>query len=137
MYLKSTIPQHMKDTQLGIQLEFSFGRVTVHDDYFYVIMNEGVTVKPSFNDVLIALAETHFANKDFIYITHRIYSYAIDPTIYLKTTQIENLKGFIVVSPNKDFNQAQNIEKLFFSKPFKVLNTMEEALNEKDRMLNK
>jgi hypothetical protein len=127
----------MKNLQLGIQLEFSFGKVTVHDDYIYVIMDEGVTVQPSFNDVLIAIAESYFPEKDFIYITHRIYSYAIDPTIYLKTSQIKNLKGFIVVSPNKDFKEAHNIEKLFFCKPFKVYHTMEEALIQKDIMLYK
>lgn len=125
----------MKEIQQGYQLDFSFGKVTVYEDYVHVIMNEGVTVTPNFNDVLIALAETHFADRDFVYITHRIYSYSIDPTIYLKTVKIKNLKGFIVVSPNKDFNDAQNIEKLFFCKPFALFATMEEALIHKDIML--
>jgi len=126
----------MKELQLGIQIEFSFGKVTVYDDYVYVIMDEGVTVNTNFNDVLIAIADTHFAGRNFIYITHRIYSYAIDPTIYLKTAKVKNLKGFIVVSPNKDFNDAQNIEKLFFCKPFALFATMEEALIHKDILLS-
>ncbi len=62
------------------------------------IMHEGVNVSPDYNDALLQVAETYFKNKPFVYITHRINSYSVDPKIYHETSKIKSLKGFAVVS---------------------------------------
>ena len=98
-------------------LSFSFGKVTIYDNYLVFVMNEGITVTPEYNDVLVDIADTYFSNKNFVYITHRINSYSVDPNIYFKTSQIKNLIGFAVVTGDKIYRDNISLEKTFFSKP--------------------
>ena len=127
---------HMTMTQpLEHHLSLSFGEITVYKDYIYTVMNEGITVQPNFNDILLAVAEIYYSDREFVYITHRINSYSIDPIIYLETSKIKNLKGFIAICPNKSLIQSFKVEKLFFNKPFAVYQTLEEALEFKDELL--
>lgn len=118
------------------QVTLSFCELTLHDDYVYVIMNEGITVKPEHNDILKVLALTYFADKNFVYISHRLYSYSVDPLIYLETQKIPNLKGFVVVNSHRNSNNP-DVEKLFFSKPFEVVETLDKAFARKNKLLNK
>ena len=110
------------------ELKFDFCNMNIYDNYMVVVMNEGVTINPSHNKILLNIVDTYFNNKNFVYITHRINSYSVDPAIYFETSKIKNLVGFAVVS--KDYKAKSNaeIEKLFFNKPFEVFNTLEEAV---------
>ncbi|MEO6346829.1 MAG: hypothetical protein ABIO60_02875 [Aquaticitalea sp.] len=109
-------------------LKFDFCEMHIYDNYLVVVMNEGITVTPDQNQVLLNVSETYFKNKNFVYITHRLHSYAVDPAIYFETAKIENLLGFAVVS--KDFKAKSNaeVEKLFFKKPFEIFDTVKEAV---------
>ena len=108
-------------------LNFKFGQMTIFNNYVVTVMKEGINVTPDYNEDLIKVTNTYFIDKPFVYITHRINSYSVDPKIYLETSKIENLKGFAVVS--KDYKAKVNaqIEKLFFNKPFETFVTLEEA----------
>lgn len=110
-------------------LKFDFCDMYIYSNYMVVVMKEGITISPDRNRILINIAETYFLNKKFVYITHRIHSYAVDPAIYIETSKIQNLIGFAVVS--KDFKAKSNadIERLFLKKPFEVFNTLEEAVS--------
>lgn len=102
------------------ELKFDFCNMNIYDNYMVVVMNEGVTINPSHNKILLNIVDTYFNNKNFVYITHRINSYSVDPAIYFETSKIKNLVGFAVVS--KDYKAKSNaeIEKLFFNKPFEI-----------------
>lgn len=116
--------------------KLDFCNVTIFEDYIYVVMNEGITVIPEYNDILINLSDKYFKGVDFVYVTHRIHSYSVNPTIYLETSKIENLKGFVVVtSESLEENPNPKLEKLFFDKPFSIFNTLEEALIWKNKIL--
>ena len=117
-------------------LSLSFGEITVFKDYIYTVMNEGITVQPNFNDILLAVAEIYYSDRDFVYVTHRIHSYSIDPIIYLETSKIKNLKGIIAICPNKSLIESFRIEKLFFEKPFAVYQSLDEALAYKEDLLS-
>jgi hypothetical protein len=117
-------------------LSLSFGEITVYNDYVYTVMNEGITVSPNLNDILLAVAEIYYSDREFVYITHRINSYSIDPIVYIETSKIKNLKGFIAVCPNKSLIESFRIEKLFFEKPFAVYQTLDEALAYKEELLS-
>ena len=109
-------------------LKFDFCELHIHDTYVVVIINEGVTIMPKHNNVLINVVETYFHKKEFVYISHRVNSYAVDTSTYLETSKIMNLKGFAVVS--KDFKAKSNVEveKLFLAKPFETFDSLEEAV---------
>ncbi|WP_027126873.1 hypothetical protein [Gelidibacter mesophilus] len=111
-------------------LRFDFCDIHIYEDYMIVIINEGLTVLPKHNNLLKEVVEVFFYKKDFVYITHRINSYAVDPTTYIETSKIKNLKGFAVVS--KDFKAKSNaeIEKLFLhNKPFEIFHDLQDAVS--------
>jgi len=109
-------------------LKYDFCTMHLYDTYLVVEINEGVHVTPSHNDVLVEISEKHYKNKPFVYLTNRVNSYSVDPAIYSKTSQINNLTGFAVIS--KDYKAKSNaeIEKLFLNKPFEIFDSLSEAV---------
>ncbi|MEZ4803132.1 MAG: hypothetical protein R2797_10190 [Gelidibacter sp.] len=117
-------------------LKFDFCEMYIYDNYLVVVMNEGVTITPAHNQILLNIVDTYYKDKNFVYISHRLHSYSVDPAIYFETSKIKNLLGFAVVS--KDYKAKTNaeIEKLFLDKPFEVFNTIEEAVSWANSILN-
>lgn len=109
-------------------LKFDFCEMHIYDNYLVNIINEGVTISPEHNQVLLNVVDTYYRDKKFVYITHRLKSYAVDPKTYFETSKISNLKGFAVVS--KDYKAKTNaeVEKLFFAKPFEIFDTLSDAI---------
>jgi len=81
------------------------------------------------------MVKNHFQNKAFVYITHRIHSYSVDPTVYLETVKIPNLVALAVVSDDPIQKSQTKVEKTFFKKEFRQFNDMESALAWKDEVL--
>ncbi len=115
---------------------FDFCTLKVYSDYVLAVMNEGITVSPEHNDILIEISKKHFSNKNFVYMTHRVNSYSVNPEVYFKTAQIANLSGFIVISNSPLQEHQTRIEKMFFNKPFQKFDTIEEAIIWKNVLLN-
>ncbi|BAO77551.1 hypothetical protein [Winogradskyella sp. PG-2] len=101
--------------------------MSVHNNYLVVVMKEGVNITPEHNKFLLEVTNNHFSNKPFVYITHRVNSYSVDPKIYFETSKIENLRGFAVVSSNYKAKINAQIEQMFFNKPFEIFATLDEA----------
>ncbi len=116
-------------------LTFDFCKMSIYNNYVVVVMNEGVNITPEHNTVLIEVTETYFLDKPFVYITHRINSYSVDPKIYFETAKIKNLKGFAVVSSNYQAKTNAKIEQMFFDKPFEIFNTLEDAFKWSDKLI--
>ncbi|MGV8812591.1 MAG: hypothetical protein ACOH2D_00640 [Gelidibacter sp.] len=111
-------------------LKFDFCEMHIYDCYLIVIINEGLVVEPKHNSVLKNVADAYFKNRSFVYITHRINSYSVDPATYIETSKICNLKGFAVVS--KDFKAKSNVEveKLFLNnKPIETFDDLNAAVS--------
>lgn len=111
------------------ELKYSFGKVYIYDNYIIAIMNEGITVTPDLNDVLENISEQYFPHKNFVYITHRINSYAVDPNIYFRTSKIKNLVGFAVVTGKKIVIDNTELESVFITKPFKTFKKLDDAID--------
>jgi len=110
-------------------ISYSFGKVEIYPNYLVMVINEGETVKPKYNDKLVELSKSEFKNRPFGYITHRKNSYGVDPKIYIETSRIENLMAFAVVT-NEQLNISNTeIEKLFLKKPFQVFDDIENAVD--------
>ena len=110
-------------------LSLDYGDIELFDNYLIATMHQGITVKPEYNQELVTLATTHFSGKPFAYITNRKNSYAVDPSIYYKTSKIENLVAFAVVSKNPIAEKTVAVEKIFLDKPFQLFTEMDEAIN--------
>lgn len=113
---------------MRVLLSYDFGKIKVFDNYIISVMNEGVTVTSEVNKIINKMIDQYFPNKNFIYIAHRIHSYAVDPTVYKEISQIKNLAGVAVVSANRIALNNAEMEKIFTTKPFEIFYTIEEAI---------
>ncbi|MCB0465021.1 MAG: hypothetical protein KDC78_04995 [Aequorivita sp.] len=117
-------------------LHFEFGEIRVFENFVVVVMKEGITVKPEYNDDLEDISKKYYKGKKFGYITYRKNSYAVNPLVYLKTSEIENLAAFAVVSANGLKASNLEIEKRFLKKPLKHFTNMDEAKNWVNELVN-
>lgn len=67
--------------------------------------------------------------KPYAYISHRIHSYSVDPTVYIDAAKQEGLEAIAVVSENPITSTNVLIEKQFFNQPFESFTTIEGAKN--------
>lgn len=116
-------------------LTFDFCEMTIYNNYVVTVIKEGANILPNYNDVLLEVTKNHFSNKPFIYITHRVNSYSVDPKIYYETVKIKNLIGFAVVSSNYQAKINAQIEQMFFTKPFEIFTTLDEAFEWADGII--
>lgn len=108
-------------------LKYSFCTIEVYNDYVISYINKEHHLTPDQNKVLEDIAIDYFKDRPFVYITHRKHSYSVDPSIYLKTSKIENLVGFAVVAEVLLSKGNAEIEKLFLDKPFEIFESLEDA----------
>ncbi|MGH1388271.1 STAS/SEC14 domain-containing protein [Kordia sp.] len=104
------------------------GKVEIYENYMLAQLNEGITLNIESVGEIISIAHTHFPTQPFAYITIRKNSYAVDPMLYLKVFEIENLKAIAIVSDKFIDNHNVKIEKHFFNKPMNIFKTKEEAI---------
>ncbi|AIY13805.1 hypothetical protein [Cellulophaga baltica] len=104
------------------------GMVQVYDDYMVAIFAEGATITLERAYQIIGIAEIHFREKNFGYISLRKNSYALDPTVYSYIREIENLKAFAVVSVKEIDMHNFKIEKLFYKNSMKFFIEFDNAL---------
>ena len=109
-------------------LHFEFGEIRIFENYVIVLMKEGITVKPEHNEDLKMIGNTYYRGKKFGYITYRVNSYSVDPLVYIETSKIENLVAFAVVVIEDGMKISNvDIEKLFYTKPFRVFHDLDRA----------
>jgi hypothetical protein len=106
-----------------------FCAISFYDKHMVVVMNEGITVTQPLHDILVEKAMSYYKNAPFVYLTHRVNSYAVDTSVYSKTSQLENLMGFGVISKNYLAKSNAEIEKLFLKKPFKIFDNLDDAID--------
>ncbi|GGD94621.1 hypothetical protein [Planktosalinus lacus] len=109
--------------------KYNFGELSIFDNFIIAVIKEGVNLTIDDNESLIDVAEKYFKNRPFAYITNRIYSYSVNPKIYLETSKIENLVAFAVVSQNNLSISNAEFEKQFLTKPHKSFNKLIDAIN--------
>ncbi|EDP95252.1 STAS/SEC14 domain-containing protein [Kordia algicida OT-1] len=104
------------------------GEVEIYEEYMLAQLNEGITLNLETANELMKIAKKHFPREPFAYITIRRNSYAVDPMMYLKVFEIENLKAIAIVSDKFIDNHNIKIEKHFFNKPMSIFKTLTEAI---------
>lgn len=107
---------------------FDFCILKFYDNYVISIINEGVTVSKDISDKISNAALDYYQGKPFVYITHRIHSYSVDPNVYTDVSKIKNLAGFVVVSESKMSIKNALLEKIFLNKPFQIFTSLEDAI---------
>ena len=116
-----------RDSELIKKYKVDIGSVEVFENYMIANLNEGITLTIDTAIELIYIADIHFSTQDFIYITCRKNSYAVDPTLYTKVAEIPTLKGIAIVSDKIVDRNNLNVERLFFDKPMMLFESVTDA----------
>lgn len=120
-------------------LETEIGRFEYYHNCVVGQVNEGahVTFETAIEPLQVG-AQVFGYGKDFVYISHRIHSYSIDPTSYYEAARIfPNFKGLAIVAKNKRRRTLANLERLFMKQPIKVFDNFEGAFTWADELLKK
>lgn len=110
------------------EYQLEVGTVQVYDNYMVSLFEEGATLTLERAYQILGIAEIHFREKDFGYISYRKHSYAVDPTVYTYLRGLDNLKAFAIVSVKEIDMHNFKIEKLFYKKPMKFFIEFDNAL---------
>ncbi|NER15754.1 hypothetical protein [Spongiivirga citrea] len=117
-------------------IEIDICSIQVYKSYSIVNIKEGATVKPGDEAIFKRLIAEYYGDKPFVYISHRVHSYAIDPIIYKEISKIETLLGYAVVDEKSKMYSSAQVEKLFYDKAFEIFNDLDEAKEWAKKMLN-
>ncbi|WP_335964436.1 STAS/SEC14 domain-containing protein [Galbibacter sp. PAP.153] len=105
-----------------------FGYIEIYPNFAIGSMNDGIDLTLENISSLASLAEIHYRNKNFGYISLRKNSYAIDPALYAYIKEVENLKAVAIVSTKEIFKHNYKIEKYFYGKEMKLFRNIENAI---------
>ena len=119
------------------EVNLPFCHLKFYNNLVVSSINEGVALTQDLSDQIIEVALNHFVDQRFVYITHRINSYSVDPTVYFSVSQIENLLAFVVVSKQPISLQNTEIEKLFLDKTFELFEDLDTALSWSNKVIKK
>lgn len=109
------------------KVNMPFGSLELHDHFTIGIINEGEDLRSDQNISIIEACTNYYKNNNFGYISNRINSYSVDPTVYIKTSKLANLVAIAVVISDPAQKLSADIEKVFFAKPFEYFTSLLEA----------
>ncbi|WP_299886563.1 hypothetical protein [uncultured Lacinutrix sp.] len=111
------------------QIELPYCSLKIEGQIIISIIKEGIHITEAVSKEIINTIKEYIKNKPFVYISHRLHSYSVDPITYLSISKINELLGFAVVSNNSLSLQNIEIEKLFLKKPFESFDLYDDAIN--------
>lgn len=127
--MNSTMTSHFKDKLvLKNTIVHKAATVYFYDNFVVVEVNEGITLSYASGFSLLVSGLKHLGTKPWIYVSHRINSYAVVPTDYKYLNRVPTLKGLVIINPNRAKKNTIELEQSFFKKPFMVANNFDEAL---------
>ncbi|MEL4309065.1 STAS/SEC14 domain-containing protein [Joostella sp. CR20] len=108
--------------------KLDFGYVEIYPKFAVGVINDGIDLSIENLSDLIAIADIHFRNEDFAYISLRKHAYAINPALYSYIKEIPNLKMIAVVSDKELYKHNFKIEKYFYGKEMKLFKDINSAV---------
>ena len=115
------------------EMNYKFGNVYIFDGFVISEINEGVSFSWDEHAQRIVTDVTNFTKCDgseLIYLSHRIFSYSLVPTDWLKFFRNSfELKGYGVIGYNNISFVNTVIENLFFKKKIRRFTTVEAAVD--------
>ena len=109
-------------------LKYPFCTIDVYENFVISTINKGFHLTPDKNKILEDIANDYFRDKPFVYISHRKYSYSVDPSIYIQTSKMKDLVGMAVVAKAPLSKGNAKVEKLFLNKPFEIFTNFDDAV---------
>jgi hypothetical protein len=108
--------------------DLGYSEVFVFENYLINQIREGETVVVAHAQTLRVMIDKHFKDRKMVYIANRVNSYAVNPLVYLKVAEIDNLKAMCIVADSDIKRNTAFYEKQFSAKPFEIFSNMNEAI---------
>ena len=117
--------------------ELEFTRLEFYENFVISqLFEDSVLAQPQLNK-LIEECSAFYNYKQYVYISHRINNYNVDPMIYFKLPQAKGLVGIAIVSDSTaSLNMAQ-FEKRFAKLPFEVFLKLPNAIAWAEELVKK
>lgn len=118
-------------------IDTEIGKFDYYTNMVVAEVKEGVHVTIDHAmEPLQAGAEIFGYGTNFVYISHRLHSYSIDPTGYYEAASMfPNFKGLAIVATNRRRRMLANLERLFMKRPIRVFDNLEDAVEWADEFL--
>lgn len=112
------------------QIDLDFGTIKVHHNFLVAELKEGILLDVDSNHKLLEIGQAEFQGRPYGYISHRIFSYAVDPFVYVQSADFPSLKAIAVVSPLAIGRKSAEVERNFFKDKgaFEIFANFEEAV---------
>ncbi len=111
--------------------------IFIFDNYVINQIREGIDIQPHHNDDLNLIIQENFSDKNMVYISNRVNSYSVNPLIYPETESIPNLLAIAIVPETEAKRKSAEFERQFFDKPYEIFDTLVEAINWVEKILDK
>lgn len=112
-----------------IIVELDFSHIILTDTLLISEIRTGYNVDLESFEALKNLADSHFT-RPFIYISHRINPFSVDPMIYRKLATVNNMRGLAIVAYQPIQRNASKIEEYLIARNIAagIFSTMDEAM---------
>lgn len=108
-------------------LELEFSHLKFYDHYVISQLKEDVVFDRPQVQELIQVCNAFFKGRKYVYISHRVHNYNVNPTIYLQLQEAKNLSGIAIVSQKTSSLNMAAFEKNFAKVPFEVFLKLKDA----------
>ena len=114
--------------------QLDFATIHLYENYVISSIGEGVTLTQKQLDTFFEIFNTYYNEKPFVSIANRENDYSLDPNL-LKSKRHPSLVGIAVVCYNQQSKQTARFEKKFYSGPFEIFDSIEEAIDWSQELL--
>lgn len=125
----------MSEEELLESIELDFAQLKFYRSFVVSTIKEDVVFSQKNTADIIRICSTLYGTTKFVYISHRVNTYNVDPTIYLNLEKAVNIAGIAIVSKKNSSLTMGFFEKNFAKFPFEVFNDFELAVHWARRIL--
>ncbi|WP_290699169.1 hypothetical protein [Lacinutrix sp.] len=104
-----------------------FCNLEINNQIVIATINEGIHLTLDMSEEIILAVFNSLGDKPTIYITNRVNSYSVDPTLYSSLIKVKNIKGFGIVIHENNTSKSVEVESLFYKNKFEYFNSIKDA----------
>jgi len=110
-------------------IKLSFCTLDIRNRIVIATINEGIHLNYELSEEIILAVFNLIGDKPTVYITNRINSYSVDPTLYTEVSKVNNIIGFGIITTTEVISDVVQVEKLFYKNNFRLFNNTEDAIS--------
>jgi len=103
-------------------VKLSFCTLDIRNRIVIATINEGIHLNYELSEEIILAVFNLIGDKPTVYITNRINSYSVDPTLYTEVSKVNNIIGFGIITTTEVISDVVQVEKLFYKNNFRLFN---------------